>query len=166
MTMKNLKSDDYFHDNHPVSTLADAAHLSLASNGRSKYIRNGCLNFLSRTFAYKGLLQGPRRALALLSSFVREYLGKVITADQWAPKKDDISQAVNEGNQLIKHLRATLECIRNAGLELTMQRCDFAIFLEDHLRMSEATDGDNCNLLREDELPIVQGGFTMLSWVP
>ena len=85
-----LISDDYINNNHPVSTLSDAAqHLA----GKKLFCKIGCsqaynclqmadqrsiemlaFNFASRTFAYKRLDQGLSRALSAFSSFMREYL--------------------------------------------------------------------------------------------
>ena len=92
-----LISDDYINNNHPVSTLSDAAqHLA----GKKLFCKLDCsqayhclqmaeqrsiemlaFNFASRTFAYKRLAQGLSRALSAFSSFMREYLDKVIKAD-------------------------------------------------------------------------------------
>ena len=58
-------------------------------------------NFASRTFAYKRLAQGLSRALSAFSSFMREYLDKVIKADQCAQHMDDIGIAANLVMQLI-----------------------------------------------------------------
>ena len=73
-------------------------------------------NFASRTFAYRRLAQGLSRALSAFSSFMRDFLDKVIKADQCA-------KYVDIGQQLINNLRATfhrlvsnLQCI-NAILE-------------------------------------------------
>ena len=80
-------------------------------------------NFASRTFAYRSLAQGLSRALSAFTSFMREYLDKVIKADQCAQYVDDIDIAANDAEQLIKNLRATFQCIRHAGLKLTMHKC-------------------------------------------
>ena len=84
-------------------------------------------NFASRTFAYKRLAQGLSRALSAFSSFVREYLDKVIKADQCAQYVDDIGIAVNRVTQLIRNIRAVFECIRKAGLKLTIKKCHFGV---------------------------------------
>ena len=81
--------------------------------------------FASRTFAYRRLAQGLSRALSAFSSFIREYLDRVIKADQCAQYVDDIGSAANDAEHLIKNLRATFECIREAGLILTMLKCHF-----------------------------------------
>ena len=82
-------------------------------------------NFASRTFAYRRFAQGLSRALSAFSSFMREYLDKVIKADQCAQYVDDIGITANNATQLINNLRATFECIRTAGLKLTMHKCLF-----------------------------------------
>ena len=86
--IKALISDDYINNNHPVSTLSDAAqHLA----GKKLFCKLDCsqayhclqmadqrsiemlaFNFASRTFAYKRIAQGLSRALSAFSSFMRE----------------------------------------------------------------------------------------------
>ena len=134
-------SDDYINNNHPVSTLTDAAqHMA----GKKLFCKLDCsqayhclqmadqrsiemlaFNFASRTFAYRRLAQGLSRALSAFSSFMSEYLDRVIKADQCAQYVDDIGIAANDAEHLIKNLRATFECIREAGLKLTMHKCHF-----------------------------------------
>ena len=84
-------------------------------------------NFASRTFAYKRLAQGLSRAVSAFSSFMREYLDKVIKADQCAQYVDDIGIAANSATQLIRNIRAVFVCIRRAGLKLTIEKCDFGV---------------------------------------
>ena len=139
--INNLISDDYINNKHPVSTLTDAAqHMA----GKRLFCKLDCsqayhclqmadqrsiemlaFNFASRTFAYRRLAQGLSRALSAFSSFMREYLHKVIKADQCAQYVDDIGIAANNATQLINNLRATFECIRTAGLNLAMHKCHF-----------------------------------------
>ena len=139
-----LISDDYINNNHPVSTLSDAAqHLAgkklFCNLDRSQQAYH-CLqmadqrsiemlafNFASRTFAYKRLAQGLSRALSASSSFMREYLDKVIKADQCAQYVDDIGIAANSVTQLIRNIRAVFECIRQAGLKLFIDKCHFGV---------------------------------------
>ena len=137
--INNLISDDYINNNHPVSTLVDAAqHLA----GKKLFCKLDCsqayhclpmadqrsiemlaFNFASRTFAYRCLAQGLSRALSAFSSFMREYLDKVIKADQCA--QYDIGIAANDADHLIANLTATFKCIQEAGLKLTMHKCQF-----------------------------------------
>ena len=138
-----LISDDYINNNHPVSTLSDAApHLA----GKKLFGKLDCsqayhclqmadqrsiemlaFNFASRTFAYKRLAQGLSRALSAFSSFMREYLDKVIKADQCAQYVDDIGIAANSVTHLIRNIRAVFECIRQAGLKLSIDKCHFGV---------------------------------------
>ena len=60
-----------------------------------------------------------------ISRFLREYLDKVIRADQCAQYVDDIGIAANDTDHLIANLRAKFKCIQEAGLELTMPKCHF-----------------------------------------
>ena len=155
--INNLISDDYINNNHPVSTLSDAAqHIA----GKKLFCKLDCsqayhclpmadqrsiemlaFNFASRTFAYRRLAQGLSRALSAFSSFMREYIDKVIKADQCAQYVDDIGLAANDAEQLIKNLRSTFQSIRHAGLRLTMHKCHFGATEIDFLGRTITPDG-------------------------
>ena len=112
--INTLIADDYINNNHPVSTLTDAAqHMA----GKNLFCKldcsqvNHCLqmadqqsiellafNFASRTFAYRILAQGLSRSLSSFSSFIRKYFDPVIKADQCAQHVDDIGIAANTLN--------------------------------------------------------------------
>ena len=155
--INNLVSDDYINNNLPVSTLTDAAqHMA----GKKFFCKLDCsqayhclqmadqrsiemlaFNFASRTFAYRRLAQGLSRALSAFSSFMREYLDSVIKADQCAQYVDDIGIAANDAEHLIKNLRATFECIREAGLKLKMHKCHFGATEIDFLGRTITPEG-------------------------
>ena len=88
-----------------------------------KSIEMFAFNFAGRTFAYRRLAQGLRLALSAFSNIMREYLHKVIKADQSAQCVDDIGHAANDFDHLITNRRATFKCIQVAGLKLTMNKC-------------------------------------------
>ena len=139
--INNLISDDYSNNNHPVSTLSDAAqHLA----GKKLFCKLDCsqayhvlqmadqksvellaFNFASRTFAYLRLAQGLSRSLSSFSSFMREFLDSAIKADKCAQYVDDIGIAANSATQLIQNIRDVFKCLRNAGLRLSMDKCQF-----------------------------------------
>ena len=141
--INTLIADDYTNNNHPVSTLSDAAqHLA----GKSLFCKLDCsqayhclqmadqrsvemlaFNFASRTFAYKRLAQGLSRSVSAFSSFMREYLDPVVKADQCAQYVDDIGIAANNATDLTRNIRAVFQCIRNAGLKLTVEKCHFGV---------------------------------------
>ena len=102
---------------------SQAYHCLQMADQRSIEMR--AFNFASRTFAYRRLAQGLSRALSAFSSFMREYLDKVIKADKCAQYVDDIGIAANDAEQLINNLRATFQGIQRAGLKLTMHKCHF-----------------------------------------
>ena len=98
-------------------------------------------NFASRTFAYRRLAQGLSRASSAFSSFMREYFDKVIKADQCAQYVDDIGIAANDADHLIGNLRATFECMQEAGLYLAMHRCHIGATEIDFLRRMISPQG-------------------------
>ena len=141
--INSLIADDYTNNNHPVSTLSDAAqHLA----GKSLLCKLDCsqayqclqmadqrsvemlaFNFASRTFAYKRLAQGLSRSVSAFSSFMREYLHPVVKADQCAQYVDDIGIAANNATDLTRNIRAVFKCIRQAGLKLKIEKCHFGV---------------------------------------
>ena len=120
-----LIADDYTNNNHPVSTLSDAAqHLA----GKSLFCKLDCsqayhclqmadqqsveriaFNFVSRTIAYKGLAQSLSRSVSAVSSFIREYLNPVVKADQCVQYVDDIGIAANKVTDLTRSIQAVFK---------------------------------------------------------
>ena len=138
--INTLIADDYFNNNHSVSTLTDAAQHMAGKNLFCKFdcsqayhclqmadqqsIELLAFNFASRTFAYRRLAQGPNRSISAFSSFIRKYLDPVVKADQCAQYVDDIGIAANAPEQLLKNLGAVFQCLRKAGLKLSMAKCN------------------------------------------
>ena len=105
--INTLIADDYINNNHPVSTLTDAAQHMAGKNLFCKFdcsqayhclqmadqqsIELLAFNSASRTFAYRRLAQRFSRSLSAFSSFIREYLDPVIKADQSAQHVDDMA---------------------------------------------------------------------------
>ena len=155
--INSLIADDYTNNNHPVSTLSDAAqHLT----GKSLFCKLDCsqayhclqmadqrsvemlaLNFASGTFAYKRLAQGLSRSVSAFSSFMREYLDPVVKADQCAQYVDDIGIAANNATDLTRNIRAVFKCIRQAGLKLTIEKCHFGVRQIEFLRRTISPEG-------------------------
>ena len=141
--INSLIVDDYTNNNHPVSTLSDAAqHLA----GKPLFCKLDCaqayhclqmadqrsvemlaFNFASRTFTHKRLAQSLSRSGYAFSSFMHEYLDPVVKADQCAQYVDDIGIAVNNATDLTRNIRAFFKCIRQAGLKLTSEKCHFGV---------------------------------------
>ena len=155
--INNLITEDYANNNHPVSTLSDAAqHMA----GKKLFCKLDCsqayhclqmadyqsiqmlaFNFASRTFAYRRLAQGLSRSLSAFSSFMREYLDRAIKADQCAQYVDDIGIAANDTKQLCINIKTVFECIRYAGLKLSMPKCHFGVKQVDFLGRTITPDG-------------------------
>ena len=147
--INNLITEDYINNNHPVSTLSDAAQHMASKKFFCKLdcsqayhclqmadyqsIQMLAFNFASRTFAYRRLAQGLSRSLSAFSSFMREYLDRAIKVDQCAQYADDIGIAANDAKQFCANIRTVFDCIRNAGLKLTMSKCHFGVKQVDFL---------------------------------
>ena len=58
---------------------------------------------------------------------MREYLDPVVKADQCAQYVDDIGIADNNATDLTRNIRAVFNCIRQAGLKLTIEKCHFGV---------------------------------------
>ena len=152
-----LIADDYTNNNHPVSTLSDAAqHLA----GKSLFCKLDCsqayhclqmadqrsvemlaFNIASGTFAYKRLAQGLSRSVSAFSSFMREYLDPDVKADQCAQYVDDIGIAANNATDLTRNIRAVLQCIRNERLKLTIEKCHFGVRQVEFLGRTISSEG-------------------------
>ena len=98
-------------------------------------------DFASNTFAYRRLAQGLSRSLSAFSSFIREYIDPVIKVDQCAHYDDDIGIAANTPEQLIKNLQAVFQCLRKAGLKLSMAKFHFGVQEVDFLGRTITTNG-------------------------
>ena len=124
-------------------------------------------NYASRTFAYKRLAQGLSRALSAFSSFVREYLDKVIKAHQCAQYVDDIGIAANSVTPLIRNIRAVFECIRQAGLKLSIDKCHFGVTEAEFLGRSITPQGiaprpQNPEVLSKRKIPEIKEASTKI----
>ena len=155
--INTLLADDYINNNHPVSTLTDAAQDMAGKNlcckldssqayhclqmADQQSIELLAFNFASRTLAYRRLAQGLSRSLSAFSSFIRDYPDPVIKADQCAQYVDDIGITANTPEQLIKNLRAVFQCLRKAGLKLSMAKCVFGVQEVDFLGRTITTKG-------------------------
>ena len=157
--INNLITEDYVNNNHPVSTLSDAAqhqHMAAKKLFRKmdcsqayhclqmadyQSIQMLAFNFASKTFAYRRLAQGLSRSLSAFSSFMREYLDRAIKADQCAQYVDDIGIAANDTKQLCTNIRTVFECIRNVGLKHSMSKCHFVVKQIDFLGRTITRDG-------------------------
>ena len=126
--INTLIANDSTNNNHPVSTLLDAAqHLP----GKSLFCKLDCsqayhclqmadqrsvemlaFNFASRTFAYRRLAQSLSRSVSVFFSYMREYLDPVVKADQCAQYVDDIGITANNAKDLTQNIRAVFKCIR------------------------------------------------------
>ena len=119
--INSLIADDNTNNNHLVSTLSDAAQ---NLSGRFLFCKFDCskaydclqmadqrsiemlaFNFASRTFAFKKLAQSLSRSVSAFSSFMREYLDRVVKADQCAQYVDEILIAANKATNLIRNIR-------------------------------------------------------------
>ena len=184
--LRKINNSIYKNNNHPVSTLIDAAqHLA----GKKLFCTLDCsrayhclqmadiksievlaFNFASRTFAYRRLAQGLSRALSAVSTFTREYLDKVIKAGQCAHYFDDIGIAANDSDHLMQNIRATFECKRHAGLKLSMRNCYFRATEINFLGRTITPEGEKpqteriTNILEKNEIPEIQKSPTEMPW--
>ena len=150
-------ADDYTNNNHPVSTLSDAAQL-LA--GKSLFCKIDCsqayhclqmadqrsvemlaFNLTSRTFAYKRPAQGYSRIVSAFSSFMLQYLDTVVKADQCAQNVDDIGIAANKATDFTRNVRAVFKCIHQAGLKPKIEKCQFGVRQVEFLGRTVSPEG-------------------------
>ena len=99
------------------------------------------INFASRTFAYRRLPQGLSRSVSAFSGLMREYLDRVVKADQCAQNVDDIGIAANDATDLTRNFRAVIKCIRQAGLKLITEKCHFGVRQVEFLGRTISSEG-------------------------
>ena len=136
--INGIISGDYLNNSIQACTLSDAAQqlavkklfckfdcsqvyhcLQLADQKSNKL---SAFNFASRTFAYKKLAQVVNRSLSAFSSFMSEYPDRVIKPGQCAQFVDDVGITAGTAMLLIRNIPAVFECIRRAGLKLTIKK--------------------------------------------
>ena len=141
--IKTLMADHYINNNHPVRTLSGAAQ-NLA--GKSLFCKIGCFqayhclqmanqrsakmlafSFANGTFACERLAQGLSRSLSAFSIFLREYLDRVVRADQCAQYVDDFAIAANNATDLTRNIRAVFQWICQARLKVTIEKCHYGV---------------------------------------
>ena len=98
-------------------------------------------NFASRTFAYKRPAQGLSRSVSAFSSFMRVYLDPVVKTDQCAQYVDDIGIAAEKATDLTRNIWAVFQCIRNAGLKLTIEKCHSGVRQVEFLGRTISSEG-------------------------
>ena len=155
--INTLIADDNTNNNHPVSTLSDAAqHLA----GKSLFCKLDCsqayhclqmadqrsvemlaFNFASRAFAYRRIAKGLSRSVSAFSRSMREYLDPVVEADQCAQYVDYIGIAANNATDLTRNIQAVFKCIRNARLKLTIEKCHFGVRQVEFLGRTISSEG-------------------------
>ena len=65
--------------------------------------------------------------MSAYSSFMREYMDPVVNPDHYAQYVDDNGSAPANATDLIRNFGAVFQCIRQAGLKLTIEECNFAV---------------------------------------
>ena len=151
-----LIADSYTKNNHPVSTLSDAAQYSAGTSLNCKLHCSQpyhCLQmavhrslemllfiFATMIFAYKRLAQGLSRFVSAFSSFMREYLDPIVIAEQYAQKVDDIGFAENNATDLTRKVRTVFECIRKTYLKQT-KMCHFRVRQVGFLGITISSEG-------------------------
>ena len=105
--------------------------------GDQRSVEELAFTFASTTFAYKRLAQGLSRSVSSFSSFMREYLDRVVKADQCAQYVDDIGIAAKNDTDLTRNNPSVFKCICQAGLKLKNEKCLFGVIQVEFLgRMS------------------------------
>ena len=169
--INHLIKNDYSEHNHPVTTVLDAAqHMA----GKKYFCKLDCsqayhciqmadeqsiqllsFNFGSRTFAFLSIAQGLNRYLSAFTSVVREYLDPLVKADRCAQYLDDIGIAANAPDELIENLELVFQQLSEAGLKLSMSKCEFGQQQIEYLgKSTSSTYRKTCNgLLEKPQTP-------------
>ena len=141
--INHLIRNDYNNNNFPIATLTDAgAHLAgkkifCKMDGSHGYysvpmaddqsVQLLAFNFASRTYAFQRLAQGLSRSVSAFSSFMRQNLDPVITADKCFQYVDDIGIGAYDTEDMLEKLEAVFKCIRESGMKLATDKCAFGL---------------------------------------
>ena len=155
--INTLIADDYANNNHPVSTLSDAAqHVTWKSlfceldcaqaynclqmvDQRS--VEMLAFNFASRISAYKRHAKGLSRSVSAFLGFMCEYLDPVVKADQCSQYVDDIGNEANNATDLTRSVRAFFQFICQVRLILTIYKCHFGVRQVEFLGRTISSEG-------------------------
>ena len=72
---------------------------------------------------------------------MRECLDTVVKADQCAQYVDGIGNAASNATDITRNIRAVFICIRQAGLELTIEKCHFGVRQFEFLERTISPEG-------------------------
>ena len=178
--INTLIADNYKSNTHPASTLSDAAeHLAekfLICNldysqayhclqmADQQSVQMLVFNFDSRPFDYKRLAQGLSRSVSAFTRIIREYLDPVVKADPCAQNVDDFGIAANSVTDLIRNSRAVFQCIRQAGVKLTLEKNHFEVRKVEFLGRTISLEGvsQNYKFPQNFLIPQIKRGFPAL----
>ena len=74
-------------------------------------------------------------------SFMREYLDRMVKADQWAPYVDDLGIAVKNATDNTRNVRAISQYIRRGGVKRTIDKCFSGVRLVEFLGRNSLSEG-------------------------
>ena len=120
-------------------------------------------NSASRNFACRSLAQGLSRSVTVFLSFMREYFDPAVKTDQCAQYVNNIGIAAK--------FRAVLQCIRQAGLKLTIEKYPFQVGQVEFLVRTISSKGVSQqthnieNLLEQIDSPQIEKSFAAQSGV-
>ena len=72
---------------------------------------------------------------------MREYLDPVVKGDQCAQYVDDIGIAADVATDHTRNIGAVFKCIRQAGLQLTIEKCQFGLRQIEFLSRINSSEG-------------------------
>ena len=99
------------------------------------------LNFTSRTFAYRRLAQGFSRSVSAFLSLMRKYLDPVVNGWPMCSIRGWYWNCSNDATDFIRNICAVFQCIRNAGLKLTIEKCHFGVRQLEFLGRTISSEG-------------------------
>ena len=72
---------------------------------------------------------------------MHEYLDPVVKADHCAQYVDDFGTVADNATDLTRNIRAVFKCIRQAGLKLTIEKCQFGVRQAELLGRTISSEG-------------------------
>ena len=114
--------------------------LSLPTYGRLPIHSNALFQFCKLNICLSSPCPGSQQ-ISFCSFKLYERVPGAIKANQCAQYVDDIGIVANDKTQLCTNIKTVFECIRNAGLKVSMSKCHFGVKQVDFLGRTITPDG-------------------------
>ena len=115
--------------------------LSLLADGERTFSGNACIHFFQQNRCLEEACTRSQQICVCLFKLHTLELDPLVKADQRAQYVDDVGIAPNNATDLTRKIRAVSQCIRNAGLKMTIEKCHFRVRQVEFLGPTISSEG-------------------------